>query len=179
MHAVIHVRSTTDLFVMDMGSAGGTFVDDKKTGAKGKVKSKSVIKVGETLITVYVGDDIPQPEPVSPPTLPDAAAPQAGEGGMMPPPLPPLDGGMPAPSPVATQAPLAVTEPPTTFNLAMPYNPNYVLHPVQQTPCASSGVLTPQPTPFPSNSSEAGAHLLLEVVERLGRQQWYREDKVW
>ena len=189
MHAVVHVRSDSDLFVMDMGSAGGTFVDGKKSGAKGKLQSGSVIKVGETSLTLFVGDDIPTPEPVAPPALPEPvvlSSPVAGNGGLVPPPLP----TQAAPSPVdeakataEVAAPPAHTSAPpaadTAAQMTMPYNPSYTLHPMQPSPCCTSGVLTPAPAPFPASAGEMGPQLLLEVVERLGRQQWYREEKVW
>jgi hypothetical protein len=53
--AVLHVRSAEDVFIMDMGS-GVTRIADKKVGARGKVTNGTEVLVGNTRITVYIGE---------------------------------------------------------------------------------------------------------------------------
>ncbi len=75
VHAVLHVRREDDVFIMPMGG-GKTFIDGKKVGAKAKLKNLSQIEMGNTKITVFIGDSAretkldkgwPPPELLNPP----------------------------------------------------------------------------------------------------------------
>lgn len=54
--SVIQVRKEDDVFVMDMGS-DVTRIAGKKVGARGKLSSGTEMLVGNTKITVYIGED--------------------------------------------------------------------------------------------------------------------------
>lgn len=56
VHCAIHVRSADDIFVMPMGTAA-TYVGGTKVKLKEKLTSGSLIEMGTSQITVYVGAD--------------------------------------------------------------------------------------------------------------------------
>lgn len=75
MHAIIEVNSPSDVSIIDLGSAKGTFVNGQKVN-KAKLQSNDSIVVGETRIELTIGSDQPQEEEtrVQPPYQQDLIA---------------------------------------------------------------------------------------------------------
>ncbi len=92
VHAVIHARRESDVFLMAMGG-GKTFIDGQQIGAKGKLKSYSEIQIGETKLTVFIGELALEPQLPKgwPPKRPESFTSPASSSEK----LPPLTDGSP------------------------------------------------------------------------------------
>ncbi|MEM1007853.1 MAG: FHA domain-containing protein, partial [Myxococcota bacterium] len=56
VHAVINLRKEDNINVMDMGSSG-TYLNEKKVTGRGKLKSGDKLMMGQTQITVFLGEE--------------------------------------------------------------------------------------------------------------------------
>lgn len=79
IHAMFDASRGDDVFIMDLGSASGTFVNDKKVN-KQKLAVGDAIKLGDVLLTVEAIGEAAQEAPALPveePAAPDAPAEEA------------------------------------------------------------------------------------------------------
>ncbi|MEM9069476.1 MAG: AgmX/PglI C-terminal domain-containing protein [Myxococcota bacterium] len=105
MHAVIEVTGPEDIFIIDLGSASGTVVNGKKVN-KCKLQSGDEIALGDTVVTVEIGEAAAAAaEPEAPAASPPAApAPSVPNPFAAPAPAVPNPFGAPAAAPAAAAA---------------------------------------------------------------------------
>lgn len=95
MHAVIEVTGGNQVFVVDLGSASGTFVNDEKVSKK-QIKSGDMLRFGSTDVQVSITEQAPAAA-AAPPTPAKPAAPPAPAKPAAPPTPAKPAGGVPNP----------------------------------------------------------------------------------
>ncbi len=198
VHAVIHVNKEDDVCVMPMGTAA-TYINSTKVKSKERITSGTVMEMGTTQITVYVGA-----EAVAQSYLPqETSAPAAGQ----------VELGVgheeisigsgeyevmeEGPASVTDMAAAPPTEPPASVSpMAPPMDvsssaqaaptasgtftgQDMSLYPMHAEPEGTFGSMGPTPTPLPEAYGGPSIPMVLDVFERLGRESWYTEEKFW
>lgn len=107
MHAVVEVLGPTEIQLIDLGSAAGTFVNGKKIN-ESSLNNGDEIVLGDTKISIEIGTPLDVEVPGDSALLSqEEKAPSAIRA--VPPPVPPPAPAMPpTPSPFATPSPVAV-----------------------------------------------------------------------
>lgn len=194
VHAVIHVNKLDDVCVMPMGTAA-TYINSTKVKSKERVKSGTVIEMGTTQITIYIGEDAAQSYlPTEAPLPPPAAEPEAfsvshgeiaiGSGEfevVEESPASVTDMNAAIPEAPATTPPVSVASdqqatPTASGTFA---GQNMSLYPMHTEPEGTFGPMGPTPAPLPEDTSQPSVALLLDVFDRLGKESWYTEEKFW
>lgn len=151
MHAIIEVNGPTDVSIIDLGSAKGTFVNGQKVN-KAKLQTGDTIVVGETRIELAIGGAVvPEDEAtkVQAPFQRDlmASLPSASPPTTIPPSLDsltmrPTGGSVPPPA-VPTTMPPPLSAGPGTIPPALPPRPSPTAPPLRPPPGLPGGNLAP------------------------------------
>lgn len=212
VHAVLQVRGENDVQVMPMGTAA-TYINGSKVKYKDKLENGTVIEMGTSQITVYLGEAAAHSYLDESGAIVESAAPQAEipiqsgeyevmeEGGLSAPApgveagegwaesavagapdtLPPASqapGAAPATTPGVSQASELPAGAPSFSDLAAG-GQEHTLYPMHTEPEGTFGPMGPTPPPLPETYPASSLPMLLDVMDRLGKEVWYRQEKLW
>lgn len=193
VHIVIHIRKLDDIFAMGMG--GVTLLNGKKVGSRSKLSNLSVLELGDTTITVYIGEeasaevaieerqileDVVEPSPFFSPDGPPDETSSSIEGSFEI-----LDEQSLTPEDVlSANSDGVLAEALNSEESQIPVGENdnlgdYQLYPSHTTPEGVVGIMGPLPSPLPLAYQDAIPKLFYDVFDRLGKEIWVEQDKIW